>query len=210
VFSIADIACYGYAQSHWWAGVDISGLPDLAAWLRRLAERPSAHAGLEVPAGKVNIMVDEAGESKQKRSRVEQNAAAAGRPFFGWRDLLEVNSEDSMALGGALRPAAGGAPAAGPQLPVKCYVLRYVYVEDVLERRAPHRAAHLALAKAYSDRGEIIAGGALDPPTAAYIIFRVDSRAKVEEFVQADPYVKNGIVVSHEIHDWNVMVGSAL
>jgi len=38
-------------------------------------------------------------------------------------------------------------------------------------------------------------------------VFRVDSAAEVEAFVRNDPYVKNGIVTSHRIRPWNVVVG---
>mmetsp|Transcript_105295 Transcript_105295/g.293221 ORF Transcript_105295/g.293221 Transcript_105295/m.293221 type:complete len:124 (+) Transcript_105295:3-374(+) len=123
-----------------------------------------------------------------------------------------MNPKQGLELSGAIKPATAPettGTAAAPKI-VKCYVLRYVYVEDVLERRVPHRAAHIALTKSYADRGQLLLGGALDPPDAAYILFKVDSRAEVEAFVKADPYVKNGIVVSHEIRDWNVVVGAAL
>jgi len=38
--------------------------------------------------------------------------------------------------------------------------LSYNYVEGILEKRAPHRAGHLAHAQAHIDRGEVLMGGA--------------------------------------------------
>ena len=38
--------------------------------------------------------------------------------------------------------------------------LSYDYVEGILEKRAPHRAGHLAHAQAHIDRGEVLMGGA--------------------------------------------------
>ena len=40
------------------------------------------------------------------------------------------------------------------------FVLFYEYVENVVERRAPYREAHLALVEVRVDRGELVLGGA--------------------------------------------------
>lgn len=213
-FSIADIACHGYAHMHWWAGVDISSMAGLGAWLARVAARPSSSAGFLVPAGHTSFMADDTTASAAKRARLEDNAKAAGRPFFGWRDLMETGPAAGQAPSGALAPpaAAAAAAAAAPAAVkvVKCQVLKYTYVEDVLERRGPYRAAHLAHATSYEKRGMLLLGGALDPPDFAYLIFKTDSQEEVEAFVKADPYVINGIVTAHEIRAWNVVAGSAL
>ena len=56
------------------------------------------------------------------------------------------------------------------------FLLFYDYVENVVERRAPHREAHLALLGEYVDRGEVVLGGAFANPTdGAAIVFAVDS-----------------------------------
>jgi uncharacterized protein YciI len=87
-------------------------------------------------------------------------------------------------------------------------VLTYDYVADVLEKRAPHRADHLALAREYHGRGELLLAGAFDPPSdGALFVFRVDSPAAVEAFVARDPYVANGVVTGHRIRPWSVAVG---
>ena len=53
------------------------------------------------------------------------------------------------------------------------YLLLYDYVENVVERRAPHREAHLALAREALARGELLLGGALaDPVDGAVLLFR--------------------------------------
>lgn len=87
-------------------------------------------------------------------------------------------------------------------------LLLYEYVEDYVERRAPFRAAHLALAQAAHDRGELVMAGALaDSPPGAVFVFSVDDRSVVETFVGADPYVEGGVVTSWRIRPWNVVVG---
>lgn len=87
------------------------------------------------------------------------------------------------------------------------HVLFYDYVEDVLERRAPHRDAHLALARRWKEDGRLVAGGALgDSPHGGMLVFRVDDAADVERFAGEDPYVANGVVTAWRVEPWNVVV----
>ena len=88
------------------------------------------------------------------------------------------------------------------------FVLTYDYVPDVLERRAPFRADHLAFAREHQAAGKLLLAGAFDPPTdGALFVFKVETAAEVEAFVGRDPYVKNGVVTGHRIRPWNVVVG---
>lgn len=88
------------------------------------------------------------------------------------------------------------------------WVLLYDYVtEDLLERRAPHRSAHLDLLRRWTVEGRLLHGGALgDPPHGALFVFAVDDPDEIEEFVEADPYVAAGLVTGHRIEPWNVVV----
>ena len=89
------------------------------------------------------------------------------------------------------------------------YALFYDYVPDVLERRGPHRPAHLALAGEYRERGELVLAGAWnDPADGALLVFKVANREDVERFVEHDPYVKNGLVTAYQIRGWNVVIGN--
>jgi uncharacterized protein YciI len=95
---------------------------------------------------------------------------------------------------------------AAPQ-PVVHLCLFYDYVEDVVEKRAPLRADHLALAGEWKADGRIVMAGALgNPPHGALFVFLVEDPAQVEEFVAADPYVAGGIVTEHRVVPWNVVV----
>ncbi len=88
------------------------------------------------------------------------------------------------------------------------YVLQYDYVENVVERRAPLREAHLKLAREAHARGELLLGGALaDPVDTGLLVFRVDDRAIVEHFVREDPYVRGGIVKAWRVRPWTVVIG---
>jgi len=89
------------------------------------------------------------------------------------------------------------------------YLLMYDYVDDVVELRAPHREAHLALAREALARGELLLGGALaDPVDGAVLLFRADSPTVVEAFVANDPYVAAGIVTRWRIRPWTVVIGA--
>ena len=91
--------------------------------------------------------------------------------------------------------------------PVVRQCLFYDYVEDVVEKRAPLRAGHLALAREWKADGRIVMAGALgSPPHGALFVFAVDEAAEVEAFVGADPYVSGGIVTGHRVVPWNVVI----
>lgn len=85
-------------------------------------------------------------------------------------------------------------------------LLIYDYVEDVVERRAPFRPAHLELIGGWVDDGRVLAGGATgDPPTGAVIVF--SENGDPEEFVAVDPYVREGLVTAWRVEPWAVVVG---
>ncbi len=48
-YSIADIANWTWVRSYDWAGITIDDLPNLQAWLDRIAARPAAEKGVNVP-----------------------------------------------------------------------------------------------------------------------------------------------------------------
>ena len=88
------------------------------------------------------------------------------------------------------------------------YQLIYELVDDYLSRREQYRAEHLALAKAATERGELMLAGALqDPADQAVLVFEGDSPEAAESFARADPYVQNGLVKSWRVRPWRVVVG---
>jgi uncharacterized protein len=88
------------------------------------------------------------------------------------------------------------------------YLLWYDVTPDYLTRRSEFRNEHLTLAWQAHSRGELVLGGALaDPVDAAVLLFKGDSAAVVEQFVEADPYVKNGLVKKWAIRPWTTVVG---
>lgn len=93
---------------------------------------------------------------------------------------------------------------------MKHFLLFYDYVPDYAEQRAPHRAAHLELARAAAARGELVLGGAVPgDPALGLLLFKAESSAAAEAFAAADPYVKAGLVRSWRVREWITTVGEA-
>jgi len=88
------------------------------------------------------------------------------------------------------------------------YLLMYDVVDDYVERRAPHRREHIALAREAVARGDLVLGGALaSPADGVVLLFRGNSPAAAEAFAQSDPYVRNGIVTRWRVREWTTVVG---
>ena len=107
------------------------------------------------------------------------------------------------ALGGLRMSTSSSGPA-------KTYALQYEYVTDILERRAPFREAHLKLANDLCSQGALISGGPLggkNGPVGALFLFAGIESA--QSFVAQDPYVKEGLVPSHRISEWTVLIGES-
>lgn len=91
---------------------------------------------------------------------------------------------------------------------MKHYILIYTYVEGYLEKRSPYRSKHFEVAQAAVASGYLLLGGATENPAdQGVLIFKVESRSVIKDFIAKDPYVTNGIVTSWEIKEWNVVVG---
>lgn len=92
---------------------------------------------------------------------------------------------------------------------MKHYLLIYDTAPDYLERRANWREAHLRLAWAAHDRGELLLGGAVgDPIDRAILFFQGDSPEAAERFAREDPYVREGLIQSWRVCPWTTVVGA--
>ena len=88
------------------------------------------------------------------------------------------------------------------------YLLIYEVVADYVERRAPYRRQHLALAREAEARGELVLAGALaNPADGAVLLFRGSSPAAAEAFAKSVPYVLNGLVTRWRVREWTTVVG---
>jgi uncharacterized protein YciI len=101
-------------------------------------------------------------------------------------------------------------PAPTPDAPARLLLVRYDYVEDVIERRAPHREAHLQHVATWTESGELVIAGAVgNPPSGAVFAFRAEP-ADVDHFVAEDPYVAAGLVTAHRVEPWTVVAARGL
>ncbi|HCY77465.1 MAG TPA: hypothetical protein DHV28_16235 [Ignavibacteriales bacterium] len=91
---------------------------------------------------------------------------------------------------------------------MKYYILKYYLADNYLERRSNFREEHLRLADELQQKGKLLLGGALtDPTDEALLVFYVNDKYVIEDFVSKDPYIKNGFILKWEIREWNVVIG---
>jgi hypothetical protein len=89
------------------------------------------------------------------------------------------------------------------------FALIYDFVDGFVDKRMPHRPAHLAKINEAHARGELVMAGALgSPPDGALIVFKGDKPDAAEQFARADPYVTEGLVTRWRVVPWNVVVGA--
>jgi uncharacterized protein YciI len=85
-------------------------------------------------------------------------------------------------------------------------LLLYDYVEDMADRRGPHREAHLEKIRAEQSAGRVTLAGALgDPPSRGAIVFKGVDPAHVEQFVATDPYYTAGLITDWRLEPWTLV-----
>ena len=88
------------------------------------------------------------------------------------------------------------------------YLLFYDVVDDYLVRRQPLRPAHLAHARPFVERGELLLGGALaEPADGAVLLFRGETPEAATAFARSDPYVQQGVVTRWRVRPWTTVIG---
>jgi uncharacterized protein YciI len=92
----------------------------------------------------------------------------------------------------------------------KYYALMYDYVPDVLEKRAPHRKNHFNYLQKYESAGQLILGGAFNPPSLGACLIFKGEKEMVEEFAKSDPYILNKVVIGYKVIEWTAVAGCQL
>lgn len=86
------------------------------------------------------------------------------------------------------------------------FVLTYELAPEYLERRGALRDPHLALAWEAADSGALLLAGAVgEPPKTALLVFT--DAAAAQTFAEADPYVREGLVLSFRVQPWATVIG---
>ena len=89
---------------------------------------------------------------------------------------------------------------------METHILFYDYVDDIVDRRGPHRESHLERIRAAREAGEVTLAGALgDPPHGAAFVFQDVAWERIEDFVRGDPYVRAGLVRDWRIERWTLV-----
>mmetsp|Transcript_22245 Transcript_22245/g.46473 ORF Transcript_22245/g.46473 Transcript_22245/m.46473 type:complete len:130 (-) Transcript_22245:140-529(-) len=93
------------------------------------------------------------------------------------------------------------------------YILTYAYPPTILSDRVPHRPGHVSLAKSYKSKGTLLYAGGLSPPlptpdkdTPVEGVFLFTNEDDAREFVDNDPYVKEGVVEEYSVREWACVV----
>ncbi len=87
------------------------------------------------------------------------------------------------------------------------YVLFGSYCENVLERRTPHREAHLAGLQQQQKSGVLITLGPTQDLTQVFGIYEADDEATVRSLIENDPYWKHGIWTEYTVKEWIQAIG---
>jgi uncharacterized protein len=82
------------------------------------------------------------------------------------------------------------------------YVLWGSYCEDVLEKRAPYRQAHLDRLKTLKEAGMVVTIGPTQDLTQVFGVYEAADEAAARQLVEEDPYWQNGIWTEYNLKEW--------
>ncbi len=82
------------------------------------------------------------------------------------------------------------------------FVLWGRYCENVLEKRAPYRDAHLAAIAKQKDSGVLITIGPTQDLQYVFGIYEASDAATVSQLIESDPYWRHGIWTDYAVHEW--------
>ncbi|MDG2992216.1 YciI family protein [Candidatus Synechococcus calcipolaris G9] len=76
------------------------------------------------------------------------------------------------------------------------------YCAEVLEKRGPHRQAHLDRLKQQKEDGVLVTIGPTKDLKQFFAIYDASSEDDVHTLIEGDPYWQNGIWTSYQILEW--------
>ncbi len=82
-------------------------------------------------------------------------------------------------------------------------VVLYESADDVLARAPAHFPAHRARLDEFEAAGTLLLVGTFGDPQAQGSMAVFSTREAAEAFVAGDPFVREGVVRSYEIRDWD-------
>jgi len=82
------------------------------------------------------------------------------------------------------------------------YILWGTYCDGVLEKRTPHRQAHLDGLAQQKAAGILMTIGPTKDLTQCFGIYEADDEATVRHLIESDPYWQNGIWTDYKVKEW--------
>jgi hypothetical protein len=84
------------------------------------------------------------------------------------------------------------------------FAVLYEYLDDSVDARDAHRAAHRAFLDTLVDPVKLLASGpwAADP-AGALLVFEAASAAEVETALDNDPFAVEGLVGHRQVREWS-------
>ena len=82
------------------------------------------------------------------------------------------------------------------------YVMWGSYCEDVLEKRAPYREAHLKGLQEQKDKGVLVTIGPTKDVTKVFGIYEAADKETVCQLVEADSYWQGGVWTEYTVYEW--------
>lgn len=82
------------------------------------------------------------------------------------------------------------------------YVMWGSYCDQVLEKRAPYRQAHLDRLVELKAAGTLVTLGPTKDLTQVFGVYEAENETAVRKLVEADPYWQHGIWTDYEIKEW--------
>ena len=82
------------------------------------------------------------------------------------------------------------------------YVMWGNYCENVEEKRAPYRQAHLDGLKEQKEQGVLLTIGPTKDLKQVFGLYDAPDEATVRKLVENDPYWQNGVWTDYQVKEW--------
>lgn len=82
------------------------------------------------------------------------------------------------------------------------YVLWGSYCDQVLEKRAPYRQAHLDRLTELKAAGALVTLGPTQDLTQVFGVYEAEDETAVKKLVEEDPYWQHGIWTEYQVKEW--------
>ncbi|GAB4233503.1 MAG: YciI family protein [Elainellaceae cyanobacterium] len=82
------------------------------------------------------------------------------------------------------------------------YIMWGSYCEDVLQKRAPYRQAHLDRLTQLKESGSVVTIGPTKDLTLVFGVYEAEDEATARKLIEEDPYWQNGIWTEYQLKEW--------